>query len=319
MMPIRNRAERSQGVGGHYALNVSMKPIKRWSVSILVASAMLLSAANGAPIESPNQPNQRTNGERKPDHQTAATTPSRSSINQPARTPSANQGATYVYNQYKESSPWGDVPTWLEAIATLGLLAFAAWQMGLIKAAAIAARDNAVAAKKSADVAAKSDRPVLVVEGYVPNNIGGLGQTNERITSVNFRIANCGKGPALDVEASGNIKVANAPIIPPYFGDCKTVPLRQRVVEASKNIPAFVAYMPHKGAVLLSNEEVADANEGRRRLFVYGQITYRDIHRNQYRTLFGVEYLPPRFSGPERFFPSPDEYNRHIDDGPEDS
>ena len=59
--------------------------------------------------------------------------------------------------------------------------------------------------------------------------------------------------------------------------------------------------------------------EGQRRLFVYGQITYRDIHRNRYRTLFSAQFLQPRFPASQAVFPKPEWYNRHYTDGPEDS
>ena len=54
----------------------------------------------------------------------------------------------------------------------------------------------------------------------------------------------------------------NYSYFPSNLDDCKTVPLRNRVVEASKDIPAFVPYMPQEPAVLFSNEEVADVSRG---------------------------------------------------------
>jgi hypothetical protein len=328
--------------------------MKSSKLLILIAVAFLLSAA-GSPNPTPSplttsetQQQQRTAITANAGEQNQATGPVVPTVNRvPSPLASAPSNGNADKDSEKSPSNWWMI-VFTGVLALVGVAQFSAMArqarymrkanaytratLRAIRAGAVSAERQAVAldktltetakaaeaAKRSADVAAKSDRPVLVVENFVPHNVGGFGQTYDKFTSIDFRIANCGKGPALEVEASGNIKVARALSMPPDFGDCRTVPMRHRVVEASKNIAAFVAYMPNKAAVLLSNQEVTDANEGRTKLFVYGQITYCDIHRNRYRTLFSTEYLPARFAGPERFFPSPDEYNRHVDD-PEDS
>lgn len=82
---------------------------------------------------------------------------------------------------------------------------------------------------------------MLVAENFVSQNMSGT-PTGERVTLVDFRIANCGKEPALTVELLDNIKLAGKLPSPPDFSDCKDISLRNRVVGASKEIEAFIRF-----------------------------------------------------------------------------
>jgi hypothetical protein len=124
-----------------------MKPSKSWAILILIVSALLLSGARNITAEGPSQPNQSTQTQTPANEHSSVPGPSVSSVHQPTAVATAKPSATYIYNQYKQTSPWGDVPTWLEAIATILLVIFAGRQMGSVKEAANAARDNADAAK----------------------------------------------------------------------------------------------------------------------------------------------------------------------------
>jgi hypothetical protein len=181
----------------------------------------------------------------------------------------------------------------------------------------LAATEKAAnAAKASADIAARSDRPVLVAENFVPQNIDRTRAVhNDPVTLAEFQIKNCGKGPALTVELVGNIKLASELPYPPDFGDCKEITLRNKVVEASKEISASMPYASDKPAILLHPVDSKAVENGQISLFVYGWISYRDIHGNRYDTRFSVKYLPVKFGGSERFYPEPEEYNHHNEYG----
>jgi hypothetical protein len=141
-----------------------MKHSNTWYALILIASALLLSAANGASAESPSQPNQRTQTQTPAQRHNAIASPTASALNQSATVETTGTGATYIYNQYKQSSPWGDFPTWLEAIATILLVVFAYRQIDFVRASAQAASDNAKAAK---DAAIATERYVEMTEQMV--------------------------------------------------------------------------------------------------------------------------------------------------------
>ena len=115
----------------------------------------------------------------------------------------------------------------------------------------------------------------------------------------------------------GNIKITAKMPHPPDFGDCTTKTLRNRVVEASKDIPAFIPYAPHKPAVMLHINDYINIEGDQIGFFVYGVIAYKDIHGNRYDTQFSVKYLSQKFGGSERFYPNPPEYNRYNEYGPE--
>src|ERR1700719_3061633 len=116
-----------------------MKHSNAWYASILIALALLLSAANGGATESPSQPNQRAETQTPAQQHNAIASPTVSALNQSAAVPAAAGGTTNIYNQYKQTSPWGDLPSWLEAIATIGLVIFAFWQMNFVKRSTTAA------------------------------------------------------------------------------------------------------------------------------------------------------------------------------------
>jgi hypothetical protein len=296
-------------------------------IAVTVASALFLVALTFSLQAAPQcqetpQPQEHQNSTQiGPGPSAVLTAAPSAQVSQPAahqQTQNANGNLNHDwFDWYAAFGP----PTWSNWI--LAAFAVVAAVIGLRTLSRIsdqtrAAVKSADAAKLSADIAAKSDRPVLVVEKFVPHNVGSAGRNNDRHTSVNFQIANCGKGPALGVELLGSIKVTGGLPTPPDISDCHKMPLRNRVIEASKDIAAFVVYAPTKGpAILVSNDDMSLVEVSGLQLFAYGHITYRDIHRNQYRTIFSAQYLPARFSGPERFFPSPDEYNGHIDDGPD--
>jgi hypothetical protein len=171
-----------------------MKFSKPLCALILIVSALLVSAACGASAESPSQPNQSTQTQTPAQQHNAIASPTASALNQSPAVPTGSASATYIYNQYKQSSRWGNVPAWLEAIATIGLLFFAGWQMSLIKAAAVAARDNAEAAKLQAQAAVKTFQ--LAVRARIEVHPTVALESASRTLTVYFEILNQGETAA---------------------------------------------------------------------------------------------------------------------------
>jgi hypothetical protein len=330
--------------------------LKPLLLPILIASALLLSAANAESAASPDPANPQSKVSTPQPRETNAQQQKRET----ARASSANvptpghqeirpQEDQHQTDRYLQTAwrwivlNWNVSYTIALATSIYAFFAILQWRalkktvdetQSLVRSAnrqAKAAEDQvtnlektlaatqivANAAKSSADAALRSDRPILVAEQFLPQNIDcRQGIQNESVTLVTFQIRNCGKGPALTVELVGNIKLINNLPYPPSFGDCKPIPLRENVVETSKGVNAFVPYAPAKPAMLLPDTDSARVENGLVNLFVYGWIAYRDVHGNRYDSRFSVQYLPVRFSG-ERFYPSPKEYNRHNEYGPD--
>jgi hypothetical protein len=206
-----------------------MKLSNTWFALILIASALLLSGARNVTAEGPSEPDQRSQTETPAQDHDALASPSPTIINQPAPQPTPNAGATYIYNQYKQSSPLGDLPTWLEAIATILLVIFAGRQMQFVSRsttatenAANAASENAKAAKdaavateryvemtaqmveatkqsaKATEAALHINRPFLLVTRILNDDVFHDGSTDTVWHNYYFRLElrNFGVGPA---------------------------------------------------------------------------------------------------------------------------
>jgi hypothetical protein len=155
-----------------------MKQLRRALTLILIGLALLLSGARNLTAEGPSQPNQGTQTKAPTQQHSAVASPSKFTFNQGTPIPTAETGAHYNHNQHSQSGPWGDLPGWLQAIATIALVIFAARQMRFVRRgttatenAANAARDNAIAAQKYAGIAERTliltQRPKLVVRNVV--------------------------------------------------------------------------------------------------------------------------------------------------------
>jgi hypothetical protein len=132
-----------------------MMRLKLLSTSILIVSALLLNGVRNAAAESPSQPNQRSQTKASAQQHDSVATPAPTIFNQATAAPASPDGAANVYKEYKQASPNGDFPSWLQAIGTIGLLIFAWCQMGLVRrttkateTAAQATRDAVIATEK---------------------------------------------------------------------------------------------------------------------------------------------------------------------------
>jgi len=185
--------------------------------------------------------------------------------------------------------------------------------------AANAADVSANAAKTTADAALRSDRPVLVVEKFIPHNIyprEGLPES-ERTTVVGFWIRNCGKGPALSVELAGLLTLKNELPYPASIGACRPITIRDTVIPSGGDLEVRALYLLNEVESAITQKEINAIESGQIKLFIYGIVHYRDIHRGRYTTWFGCEYRPTSFGAKMGFFPSPPEYNRHCEYGPD--
>lgn len=134
-----------------------MKRLNLLSASILIASALLLSAAGENPETPKPQPKQNAYTQSPTQQHSPASSASVSATFQATSAPPAGQRASNTYNYYypaKDTWDWSGI---VQAIATLGLLGFALWQMDFVRRstkatenAAKAASDNAKAAKDAA-------------------------------------------------------------------------------------------------------------------------------------------------------------------------
>lgn len=143
-----------------------------WCVSVLFVSAFLLSYARTVTFAATSQSNQRTQTQNEPQQNGSAPSPLASAFVQPSPAPSAEDRKAETEAQSYPASPSENrLPAWLEAIATILLVGFAAWQMRFIRRstaatenAANAASDNAKAAR---DAAVAAERYVEMTEQMV--------------------------------------------------------------------------------------------------------------------------------------------------------
>jgi hypothetical protein len=214
-----------------------MRHLKLSSTSILIVLVLLLSTAGNVTAEGPSQPNQGSQTETAAQDQSAIVSPSPTRFDQQAATPVPACGATNINHQSGQSSPNANLASWAEAIATIGLLLFASFQIGFIRRstratedAAKAASDNARAAKdaaiateryvemteqmveatkqsaKAAALALNAERPYLFVENrnlrYIPKEtflsmVDPTVKTQRTHVLFTFALHNFGKGVAV--------------------------------------------------------------------------------------------------------------------------
>src|SRR5271166_176617 len=207
----------------------------RWlktSCRVVLIIWILLLALNTRATENPSQPNQSAQAETSAEqHDAAAGSPAPTVLNEQTAEPTVASGATDIYNQYKQSSPHGDFPTWLQAIASIGLAVFAFWQINFVKrtttaseSAARAARDAVVATqqyveltkelaettKQSVDLARLSlsaERPYITITPItvLPSSRGPRFQ---------FVLRNDGDRPAIIKQVFAGIKWEQLPACP---------------------------------------------------------------------------------------------------------
>lgn len=267
-----------------------MKRPKLLSTLILIASALLLSAASNVTAEGPSEPNQRSKTQPSPQAYSQIASPTMTATLQPTATPTAQAGATYTYNEYKQSSPWGDLPTWLEAIATIGLVVFAFWQMDFVRRSTDSMEAATTAAGKAADTAERAlihaERAWLAFEVV---DIQGLDHVRARIERllpllrepadsptieiikirVRYRLNNCGRTPARLIAGDIQFVCANPTSLPqkPAYPHTETPESLMPPGLSATNSKTIDLYPP-------GFEQFV---EGRENLIIFGYVRYRDV------------------------------------------
>lgn len=194
--------------------------------------ALGLSLSVSAQSVNPSEPNQSAQAETSAQQHDAVASPTASALNQSAAVVTTSSGATNIYNQYAQASPYGDLPTWLEAVASIGLVVFAYWQINFVKRtttasenAAQAARDAvittqqyveltkdlAATTKQSVELARLSlstERPYITVTpiSITPSSSGAI---------FRFTLRNDGNRPAIIKDIFADVRWEQKPNCPP--------------------------------------------------------------------------------------------------------
>jgi hypothetical protein len=310
-----------------------MRWLETSCLSMVLALGLALSV--NAQSGNPSQPNQSTNTEPHAQQHDAVASPTASALNQSAAVVTASTGATYIYNYYKQSSPCGDLPSWLEAIATILLVAVAGWQMGFIRRstaateeASKAARDNAFAAKESAKATEEYvkiseralvdvQRPwVLVFEVKWPSGVFPMPaelDATPRVVTMRISYKNFGPTPAWITDSFIlMIKTENMDYLP-------TEPLylwggleNEIPVAPNGATPEIGIALAPK--MMLTPEEIRQIERRESFIYAYGIVKYRDVHNREHETRWGSIYFVPRGFDQVRGFrmAGPKAYNRHT-------
>ncbi len=188
----------------------------RWLATSCLSMVLALALALSANAQSPNpsQPNQGAQAETSAQQHDAVTSEATTAVEQPTAVPTAASGTTNIYNQYKQSSPNGDFPTWLQAIASIGLAIFAFWQINFVKRtttasenAAEAARDAVIATQQyvelTKDLAATTKQSVELARLSLSTERPYITVTPVSVTAtsigaeIRFTLRNDGNRPAI--------------------------------------------------------------------------------------------------------------------------
>jgi hypothetical protein len=158
-----------------------------------------------------------------------------------------------------------------------------------------AAQQSAIAANR----ALKITRPYIFVSHAKLTGVDSAVPTDIR---VQFRVENLGKGPAIIVEAKGNI-THSLPVVDD-FSNCTTLNPKVPIVKAD-TLTKKVIHGERPTPIQIDAIQKEEL-----KIFCYGIISYKDILGNPYKTTFLWEY---RFTLQRRYMiTGPDEYNRRT-------
>jgi hypothetical protein len=256
---------------------------------ILIA-VLLLSAASVVASESPSGPNQEAKTQTPTGAHSEVASPARTSNFQPSAAPSPKTGATYIYNQYKYSSQSANLPAWLGAIATVGLVIFAGWQMCFVRRSAVSMEGVTEAARNAADTAERAlvhaERAWLAFEvvdmkgwEFVRQRIErlwpSLRETEDSPTleivrlRVHYRLDNCGRTPARLIAGDIQLICADPISLPgqPIYADSRAPESLLPPGLSATNSQSVNLYPPRF-------EQFA---KGRESLIIFGYVRYRDV------------------------------------------
>ena len=317
--------------------------------TILIMAAMFLSARGPIPKPSPQrQPSpvhspklQKDNGPQtqpaaQQTHPNSSTTPS--SFNQFRASVPTNPSTTYAHYYYYYPEPSWNWPGWLEAIATIGLVFYSAFQFKYIRKSATAAAQAAIAAKENADAARfaaniarenvelqkalanattksadaaeaalHANRPFLLITGMRSEKA----ETGYLYT-IYVRIRNFGIGPADIQDYCIDAEFLDPPIppgawelIPWWYGPDQGFALQDPLVISGEERDGL------QTCVFIPPYERANITERKRWLGIHGRVRYRGALKQKYCTQFYWFYVPDEKDG-WLIRPFPDRLNKYT-------
>jgi hypothetical protein len=302
---------------------------------ILIVSALVLSAASESATPSP-KPDQASEARTPAEYNSRVASPSPTAIGQPAvKQPPSDLHVPRVLS----AQAWGDFPGWLQAFATIGLLAFAWWQMWFVRRstlateeAAKAARTNAIAAKESADAAnqyvkvatfaLQSDRPFIFVTKFLPHNFKPASEIKNvfDLPFTNCTMTNYGKGPAIIDKVIAKLEVTDQPLpIHPDFSDCREIRLVARPVVSATEPVEFQVWLDGGQITDEIYRQLIDVS-GKFRISLRGVIRYHATFGSTWERTFGCLFVREGTlahaqgeSGFVNFFSGFQQYNREYE------
>ncbi len=271
-------------------------------VVILIGFPSGVNAAE-LPSAQPNQGASANDESKQGDHQAAKPKPANAQQG-PTQTanPSNYQIENYNYNP-KYGWDWSGI---IQALATIGLVLFAGWQMVFVKRAtkateeaANAARNNAIVAKisaeatqknaEAAELALKSDRPYLLVEtaklegAFKDEKSHEIRERSEFRPRATFNFRNYGKGPALIETVVIGLRPMKEIPAPGDFTDCKEMSHTINAIMAEKR---WIIKTRLGDFLTFSKVDYEAIRNGTIGIIAYGCIQYRDVFKNPYETAF---------------------------------
>lgn len=317
-----------------------MKRLRPLLSLILIGFALLLSAASKG-AEEPRQPQQGTYTQAAAKEHSSKARPFPTNIFQSSPQPTANTGGNATYNRYYQSSPFGNLPAWLEAISTIFLVGFAIWQSRFIRRsteatekAATATRDAVIVTEKyveltkeitdankraaeAAHLALNAERPYVLLKPLrievktekTPDFIGPLlaNPYKQLYKSVTVRylsveLRNQGKGIAIIEKIYLRQCVAARKDMKIARGE--TLPITGRII-GSGEVAASGTYVSDRVAPPYFDNPAE-------RFAVVGYVSYRDVYDRRYRSTFGYFYNSSTLLTPHLafFFLAAEKHNR---------
>jgi hypothetical protein len=314
-----------------------MKHSNTWFALILIASALLLSAARNTCAE-PRSENHASKSERRSGDSNATSDPITTPINQPSAYSTSTDGGriTYNYNgDFKYAAPtpapesgwkkFGDIANVASAIA-VAFFTMMLWHVS--RQQKVLAEQTEETAQRSVEVtrlAYLASRPYVTADEFVMKNFTTVNRLPDdapplTFMVVNFKLKNVGKGPAIIRIARAKLKiVSNDPEAWKFLpnpiddwgdlSDCVPVPLEARVIPSDSSVLATTGFTP-----LPSEEEYkAIKMTYDQHIVIYGSLEYFDAAGEKYTAGFGVIYRPKGLLGENEFFSTgPAKYNPLI-------
>jgi hypothetical protein len=247
-----------------------MKPSRTWFALILIASALLLSAANSGSAQSPSPPKAEVR-HRSQRHHDASSSVVATPQNQPSSIATPEETRSYAYNYYyPEKSdvppvPFQIVTTVLLLLVTGGLWITSIWQWRAID-------QQAKIAEEALTMDVRPRISVKIEGGHAPLNLTGK---HEQQFVIYYKVRNTGRGPAFVTRQNQcffYLSDPNDPLPPEPPESPHDTPIGG-IITGGDDVPCDV------GSEKLSSEKFDRIQQGLTRAFWMVLIEYRDERR----------------------------------------